>query len=84
MLEYCSFHPVKKSGSLIGFCSFKFNKEFQFTEIAVHKLKEPKGNVKVRLLYPEKISPAKEVQMEIDEDMSAYISANYNSALKGK
>ncbi len=83
MIEYMKFHQVKKNGSLIGFCGFKYE-GFSFSEIAVHRLLQPKGNVKVRLLFPEKIKPSSEAQVAMDEEISAYISANYRKALDGK
>ena len=77
MIEYVSFHKVPKVDSLIGYCSFKFNKDFSFTEIAVHKLKIPKNNIRIRLRYPERCAPSKETQTLIDEEVNAYILANY-------
>lgn len=83
MIEFCSFHPVKKVKSLIGFCSFKFNREFSFQEIPVHKLLIPKGNISIRLLYPENVAPAnKNMQQMIDEELNAYIIANYGEIFK--
>ncbi len=83
MIEYTKFHPVKKVGSLIGFCGFKYN-GIGFSEIAVHRLLKPKCHIKVRLLYPEKIEPTREMQLEIDEEINAYILTNYKSSLDGK
>lgn len=88
-LEYISFHPVKKIKSLIGFCSFRYNKEISFNEIAVHKLLNPKGNIRVRLVYPEKKSgeayynpSSRAVQLSIDEEISNYIQAKYKEHIK--
>lgn len=83
LIEYLSFHPVKKVGSLIGFAGFRWKKEFTFSEVAVHKLKSSKGNIKVRLLYPEKVVPAnKESQQIIDEEINAYILSQYPGVIK--
>lgn len=83
LIEYLQFHPVNKVGSLIGFVGFKYNKVFTFSEVAVHKLKSAKGSIKIRLLYPEKVTPAnKESQQIIDEEVNAYIVANYKEAIK--
>lgn len=82
-IEFLRFHPVKKTGSLIGFASFKFNGEFSFTEVGVHLLRSPKPNRKIRLLYPEQACPANsKTQLAIDEEISAYISANYKHTLQ--
>lgn len=82
-IEFLRFHPVKKVNSLIGFAGFKYN-GIGFSEIAVHKLLNPKGNTKIRLLFPEKIKPSSQSQVELDEEVSAYISANYKENLNGK
>lgn len=37
-LQFMSFKPIKRNGSHIGFCSFKWNNEFQFTEVPVHQI----------------------------------------------
>ncbi len=84
MIEFMRFHPVKKVKSLIGFCSFKYNK-IGFTEIPVHKILLPTSKERVvRLLYPEAIKPNSEMQQEIDREISAYISANYREVLNAK
>lgn len=82
-LEYLSFHPIKKKGSLIGFASFKYNGQFSFAEVDVHKINMPVNPKRtVRILYPEKVFPfKKEIQEEIDEEISAYVSANYKETL---
>ncbi len=77
------FHKIKQVGDLIGFASFKYN-GIGFSEIGVHRLLEPKGNVKVRLLFPEKVKPFRDMQVAIDEEISAYISANYKECLNGQ
>ena len=82
LLEFVRFHPVKKVSSLIGFCGFHYNKSMKFSEVAVHRLRTPKGNIKIRLLYPERVTPAnKEAQQVIDEEINAYILANYPESL---
>lgn len=81
-LEIIEFHPVKKSGSLIGFCSFKWNNEFQFTEIAVHKLLKSKGALKVRLNYHLSSRPKGNAYSEILKDINAYIVSNYPEVLQ--
>ena len=83
LIEYLSFHPVRKVKSLIGFCGFRYNKEITFSEIAVHKLLKPKGHIRIRLLYPEKVVPvSKEIQQSIDEEVNGYILANYPEVFK--
>ena len=82
MLEYIQFKPVKRDKSLIGFISFKIGKEFSFYQLGVHKLLKPKGNMKIRLLYPEKQSPSKTMQELIDEEVNAYILVNYRESLQ--
>jgi hypothetical protein len=84
ILEYISFRPIKKIGSLIGFISFKIGKDYSWYQIGVHKLKNPKGHVKIRLLYPERQHPeTKVMQEEIDEGVNSYILAQYPESLKG-
>lgn len=81
MIEHVSFHPVKKQGSLIGFVSFKYGKDFSFYELAVHKFRVPKGHLKIRLLYPEKQPPTRAMQEEIDMEINGYLLANYNEVI---
>jgi hypothetical protein len=82
-LEYISFRPVKQIGSLIGFISFKIGKEYSWHQLGVHELLKPKGHVRIRLLYPEKQHPeSKELQEQIDEEVNAYLLANYREVLK--
>ena len=78
MIEHVNFSPVKGDKGLIGFCGFRFNVDFSFNNIAVFKLLKPKGRIKVRLVYPDKIKPNKRVQVAIDEEINAYILANYS------
>ena len=83
-LEYVSFHPIKKTGSLLGFISFKIGKEYSWHQLGVHKLKEAKGHIKIRLLYPERQHPeTKILQEEIDQEVNAYLLANYKEILNG-
>lgn len=86
-LEYLKFKPIKQTKEtkgLIGFCDFKYDDKFSFNEIAVHKIKLPANpKRKVRLRYPDNVFPYNiETQTEIDEEVSAYISAEYGGALK--
>ena len=82
-LEYIQFRPIKKSGSLIGFISFKIGKDYSWHQLGVHKLQKPKGNIKIRLLYPERQHPeTRTFQEEIDEEVNAYLLANYKEHLK--
>lgn len=82
-LEYLSFKPVKKAGSLIGFISFKIGREYSWYQVGVHKLKVPKDTVRVRLLYPERQHPeTTQMQQEIDESVNAYLTAQYPEALE--
>ncbi len=84
MVEFLSFHPVKKVNSLIGFAGFKYN-GIGFSEIPVHKILMPATKERViRLLYPERIKPSGEMQQEIDIEISAYIQANYKEVLNAK
>ena len=84
MIEFMQFRPVKrdKSNSLVGFLSFKWGKEFQFTNVPVHKLLKPKGNQFVRLLYLDDARPQGEAYYEILEEVNAYLLANYRENLK--
>lgn len=79
--EYISFHPVPKDRSLIGFVSFKYGKEYSFYELGVHKLLKPKGRIKIRLVYPEKQAPNKDMQEELDAEINAYLLANYKEVI---
>ena len=82
-IEYVSFHPVKKDKSLIGFCTFQWDKKFKFYKVAVHKLLNPKGNIRIRLLYNDQARPKNETYNEILSEVNAYILANYREALDG-
>jgi len=83
MLEYVSFHPVPKKGSLVGFISFKYGKLFSYYELGVHKLRVPKGRIKTRLVYPEMQAPkTKEIQEELDTEVNAYLLANYREVVE--
>lgn len=78
MIEYPSFHKVKPHNGLIGFISFKIGKEYSWYNLGVHKLKEPKGNILIRLVYPEKQAPvSKNMQESIDEEVNHYLLAQY-------
>lgn len=85
MIEYLKFHPIKKQNdsSLIGFCSFKYNGQLSFNEIPVHKINQPVTRTRqVRLRYPDKVFPYNQsVQIDIDEEMTAYILKNYKECL---
>lgn len=81
ILEYISFHPVPKQGSLIGFISFKHGKDYSYYELGVHKLLIPKGRIKIRLVYPEKQRPTRELQEELDGEVNAYLLANYKEVI---
>ena len=84
MLDYVKFQTVPKQGSLIGFISFKYNREYSFYELAVHKLREPKGHIKIRLVYPDKQAPNKQMQESFDEEVNAWLLANnYEDIKKG-
>ena len=80
-LEYIQFKPVKRDKSLIGFVSFKIGREFSFYQLAVHTLLKPKNNIKIRLVYPEKQEPSQVMQEFIDEEINAYLLANYHESL---
>lgn len=82
MIEYVEFKPVKKTGSLIGFVNFKDGRDYSFYQLGVHKLREPKGNLKIRLVYPEKQAPNKEKQQEYDNDVNAFLLANYKEVIE--
>ena len=83
ILEFPQFSPVKRVGSFIGFMSFKIGKDYSWYKLGVHLLKKPKGNVKIRLVYPEMQGPPTRImQEEIDEEANAYICANYKEALQ--
>ena len=83
MIDFVRYHNVPKNGSLIGFCSFRYNQEFNFNEIPVHKRMEPEGNILIRLRYPKNIFPFnRKVQQEIDLDINSYILANYREDIK--
>lgn len=83
ILEYCQFVPAKQVGSFIGFMSLKIGREYSWYRLGVHILKSPKGNTKIRLVYPEmQAPPTRIMQSEIDEEVSAYISANYPESLR--
>ena len=81
MIEYCEFKPIKKVGSLIGFCNFKDGRDYSFYQLGVHKLRERKGNLAIRLVYPEKQAPNKEKQQEYDKDINAYLLANFKEVI---
>jgi hypothetical protein len=82
-LEYISFKPVKRVGSLLGFISFKVGREYSWHQLGVHKLAKPKGNIFIRLLYPERQHPeTKILQEEIDREVNAYLLAHYKEALQ--
>lgn len=76
-IEYLEFKPIKKVGSLIGFCSFKDGKDYSFYQLAVHKRMEKKGNLCIRLIYPEKQAPNRQRQEEYDLDVNSFLLANY-------
>lgn len=80
-IEYCEFKPIKKTGSLIGFVNFKDGREYSFYQLGVHKLRVPKGNIKIRLVYPEKQAPTREKQEEYDNDVNAFLLANYREVI---
>lgn len=81
MLEHISFKPVVKTGSLIGFVSFKYGREYSFYQLGVHKLREPKDRIKIRLVYPDKQSPNRLMQQEFDNEVNAYLLANYKEVI---
>lgn len=81
MLEHVSFHPVKKQGSLIGFVSFRYGKDYSFYELGVHKFRVPKKHLKIRLVYPEKQPPTRKMQQDIDMEINGYILANYKEVI---
>lgn len=83
IIEFLRFHPVEKVKSHIGFASFRYNKEFSFNDIPVHKIKMPVSpKRKVRLRYPDNVFPFNaKAQNDIDEEVSAYISAEYREVL---
>ncbi len=81
MIEYVEFKPVKKQGSLIGFCSFKDGRDYSFFDLGVHKFLKAKGNLKIRLVYPDKQTPNREKQQEYDNDVNAYLLANYKEVI---
>lgn len=80
-IEFLRFHPVKRSNSLVGFASFKYN-GIGFSEIAVHKMLNPKNGITARLRYPANIKPHSDMQQDIDREISAYILVNYKECLK--
>jgi hypothetical protein len=82
-LEYPSFIKCKQAGSLIGFISFKVGRDWSWYNLGVHLLRIPKGNVKIRLVYPERQAPpTREMQEEIDSEVNSYILAQYPEVLK--
>ena len=81
-LEYLKFHAVPKNGSLIGFISFKCGRDYSFFELAVHKLREKQGNRTIRLVYPEKQSPNREMQQFFDSEINGWLCANYPEVIK--
>lgn len=84
MIEYLSFHPIKRNplNGLIGFCSFHYNKDIKFTELAIHLLLKPKENIRIRVRYPERTDVSASTQKLIDEEINGYIMANYPESLK--
>lgn len=82
LIEYLSFRPVKRNRSLIGFCGFRWNREITFSEVGVHSILNPKDYKVVRLLYPKEMRPSKDMQVVIDQEINAYIVANYPEAIK--
>lgn len=83
-LQNMSFHPIKrdKNDSIIGFASFRWDNDFQFTEIGVHKLLKPNRHLKIRLVYPENARPKGDIYKEILEEINAYVLANYKEHIK--
>ena len=85
MIEYCSFRPVERKGSLVGFTSFKYDGKLVFNELPVHRRLKAINRPAFRVLYPEgktkgqsSFNPInKELQEEIDLEVSGYILANY-------
>lgn len=82
-LEYLQFRPIKNIGSLIGFCSFKIGREYSWYQLGVHKLDRPKGDIKIRLLYPEQQTPSTRImQEEIDKEINSYLISQYPESIK--
>lgn len=78
-LEFLSFHPVKREKSLVGFISFKWGKDFQFTEVPVHQVLNEN---KIRLLYLPNARPKGNVYNDILKEVNSYIVAQYPQVLK--
>ncbi len=77
-IEFPSFHKVRPHKGLIGFISFKIGKEYSWYQLAVHTLLKPKGNILIRIMYPEKQAPvSRSMQESIDEEVNHYLLAQY-------
>lgn len=79
MIDIIEFRPVKRSeNSLVGFISFKWNNEFEFTDVPVHQLL---GKKKIRLLYLDDARPKGKVYKQILEEINSYVLAQYGDIL---
>jgi hypothetical protein len=89
IIEYMSFHPIKQSNGLVGFVSFKYG-GFSYSEIGVHKLREPKGKIYFRLTYPETKAKGqffckpveRATQEKLDLEINSYLLVNYPNLVK--
>lgn len=88
MIEDIKFKPVPRVDSLVGFCSFGYH-GLAFHDVAVHRSNDDSNKLRFRLLYPAyakdkfNFHPTnKETQELIDQEVSAYIFANFKEVVK--
>ena len=78
-LDYLSFTKTRtRIKGLIGYVNFKIGNDYSYYQLPTYLLKNPKGNILIRLLYPDRQPPpSREMQEAIDLELSAYLSCNY-------